>query len=511
MRKLEQKFNPQDNVTLLDAEKAIDDAKMKTGESPSDFYDRLCSIQRRYPNQLTDNSIRNAMMRKSSSQYRDVIIQSLKKPDISADELMEDMQHVYRTLQSLNFEDDVQDETEVVLVQPANRYRSGPPRTSHEHQATMRCFICNQVGHKMQDCPLKHLKNTIKCVHCGRTGHTHNRCWSLPDNAANRPDWYSPPNVVNTKATQAVTPDAQELDEEPDVGLTAYDYAFISVTNDEKLDCDSASEGDDLDSGSQIIVEMIIDNNDNEMEDANESKSNDEVSFPSAHNSDEMEQVMRDIAFGAGASDLSDEEYLDEDESSSTDMQSAQSEDQSVDSNNEVEEEILVQLQSDDDDELIQLQDEYKDQEKKATDSQYDKPITEGTETSDKTDQQRDSTVPECIDLTDLASGSNDSCVQWIKTVRSTVYPPSKPTSITSSGRKQEDPTIDHSWWEVLTCERPVLEDGERPMSPIDRQRALIHYRLEEIATEAAYHADLATGDQMIDGDHESTGSFEPA
>ena len=148
MRKLEQKFNPQDNVTLLDAEKAIDDAKMKTGESPSDFYDRLCTIQWRYPNQLTDNSIRNAMMRKSSSQYRDVIIQSLKKPDISADELMEDMQHVYRTLQSLNFEDDVQDETEVVLVQPANRYRSGPPRTSHDHQATMRCFICNQVGHK---------------------------------------------------------------------------------------------------------------------------------------------------------------------------------------------------------------------------------------------------------------------------------------------------------------------------------------------------------------------------
>ena len=158
MRKLEQKFNPQDNVTLLDAEKAIDDAKMKTGESPSDFYDRLCSIQRKYPNQLTDSSIRNAMMRKSSSQYRDVIIQSLKKPDISADELMDDMQHVFRTLQSLNFEDDAQDETEVALVQPASRSSQGLPRSSQDYQSTMRCFICNQVGHKMQECPLKHLK-----------------------------------------------------------------------------------------------------------------------------------------------------------------------------------------------------------------------------------------------------------------------------------------------------------------------------------------------------------------
>ena len=268
MRKLEQKFNPQDNVTMLDAEKAIDDAKMKTGESPSDFHDRLCSIQRRYPNQLTDNSIRNAMMRKSSSQYRDVIIQSLKKPDISADELMEDMQHVYRTLQSLIFEDAGQDETEVALVQPTTRARSGPPRSTNDSQSTMRCFICNQIGHKMQDCPMKHLRNTIKCVHCGRTGHTHNRCWSLPENAANRPEWYSPPSVVNTRATQALAPAPQEQEEDPDVGLTAFDYAFISVTNDEKLDCDSASEGEDPDSGSQIIVDMIIDSNANEMKDA---------------------------------------------------------------------------------------------------------------------------------------------------------------------------------------------------------------------------------------------------
>ena len=268
MKKLELKFNPQDNVTMLDAEKAIDDAKMKTGESPSDFHDRLCSIQPRYPNQLTDNSIRNAMMRKSSPQYRDVIIQSLKKPGISADELMEDMQHVYRTLQSLNFEDAAQDETEVALVQPTNRTRPGPPRSTNDYQSTMRCFICNQIGHKMQDCPMKHLRNTIKCVHCGRTGHTHNRCWSLPENAANRPEWYSPPSVVNTRATQALAPAPQEQEEDPDVGLTAFDYAFISVTNDEKLDCDSASEGEDPDSGSQIIVDMIIDSNANEMKDA---------------------------------------------------------------------------------------------------------------------------------------------------------------------------------------------------------------------------------------------------
>ena len=512
MKKLELKFNPQDNVTMLDAEKAIDDAKMKTGESPTDFHDRLCSIQRRYPNQLNDHSIRNAMMRKSSPQYRDVIIQSLKKPDLSADELMEDMQHVYRTLQSLNFEDAGQDETEVALVQPTNRTRPGPCRSTNDYQSTMRCFICNQVGHKMQDCPMKHLRNTIRCVHCGRTGHTHNRCWSLPENAANRPEWYSPPSVANAGATQAVTPAPQEQEDEPDVGLTAYDYAFISVTNDEKFDYDSASEGEDSDSGSQIIVAMIetadvregsdvADSNATEMKEAesyvNESKNDDEVSFPSAHNSDEMEQVMQDIAFGAGASDWSDEEYLDEDDSFNTVMQTTSSDEYNLGSDYDDEDEMLVQLQDDDEEKLIQLQD--------------DQTVKEATSNENEADQLVHSTVPECIDLTDLASDSNDYSVQWIKTVQYPDHPTSTPTMTASSAVEQPHTTIDHSWWKVLTCEDPELGEGESLISPIDRQRALIHYRLEEIMTEAAYNAQCAAGDHMADTDLESNGSFEPA
>ena len=49
MKKLEQKFNPQDNVTILDAEKAIDEVRMKSNESPSEFYDRLCAINEGFP------------------------------------------------------------------------------------------------------------------------------------------------------------------------------------------------------------------------------------------------------------------------------------------------------------------------------------------------------------------------------------------------------------------------------------------------------------------------------
>ena len=118
MRKIEMKFNPQDNVTMLDAEKAMEEVKMQADESPSEFYDRLLSIQRLYPRQLTDDALRNAMMRKCHVQYRDIVIQSLRKADLTAEELTEDMQHVFRTMKSLNFDSiPRQDESEAVLMQ----------------------------------------------------------------------------------------------------------------------------------------------------------------------------------------------------------------------------------------------------------------------------------------------------------------------------------------------------------------------------------------------------------
>ena len=467
MKKLELKFNPQHNVTMLDAEKAIDDAKMKTGESPSDFHDRLCSIQRRYPNQLTDHGIRNAMMRKSSPQYRDVIIQSLKKPNLSADELMYDMQHVFRTMQSLNFEDTAQDETEVALVQPANRPNSSPTRSANEYLSTMRCFICNQTRHKMQDCPLKHMRNTIKCVHCGRTSHTHNRCWHLPANAANRPEWYTPHNTTKPSVPQVVTapnpvpvvvPPAQE--EKPDVGLAAYDYAFVSISDGELM---AHNDDGSHDSGSLLLEKMLEVDESREdsvaaAEDIDEvmeavaygngdeddamNDGEDADSFPSVHNSDEMQQVMRDIAYGAGESEWSDDDVPDDDESFSTATGTLGSEEYCLGSDFDDEDDVLVQLQEDvhDEDDLIQLQDEPKDQEDETSPSlnrasqllvvgevssgDLDHLVEEVTVAKGDSNQlavdvkDKDRNVPESIDLVDLASDSDDSSVEYIKTVK---------------------------------------------------------------------------------------------
>ena len=106
---------------------------------------------------------------------------------------------------------------------------------------------------------------------------------------------------------------------------------------------------------------------------------NDADSFPSAHNSDEMEQVMRDIAFGAGDSDWSDDEVLDEDESFNTVIQTTSSDECNLDSDYDDEDEILVQMQDDDDDDLIQLQDDHDDNEEKTSLTQNEKIVDETT------------------------------------------------------------------------------------------------------------------------------------
>ena len=63
----------------------------------------------------------------------------------------------------------------------------------------------------------------------------------------------------------------------------------------------------------------------------------------------------------------------------------------------------------------------------------------------------------------------------------------------------------------MLICEGYQLGQGERLISPIDRQRGLIHYRLEEIFPEAEYNAQWNARGHMADADLESNASFEPA
>ena len=187
--------------------------------------------------------------------------------------------------------------------------------------------------------------------------------------------------------------------------------------NDQNSDHGSNNDDGSHDSGSQLVITMLeaddgreeseaADENTAEMKEATAYDNDDQNyvmnvnddadSFPSVHNSDEMQQVMRDIAFGAGDSDWSDDEVLDEDESFSTVLHTTGSDECNLDSDFDDEDEMLVQLQDDDDDDLIQLQDEHEDQENKTSHTQNQAPQLSavGEVSSEINDQTVDEATP---------------------------------------------------------------------------------------------------------------------
>ena len=58
-------------------------------------------------------------MNKCTKMYHSQVVESLRKPGLEAEGLMEDMQHVYRTMQTLQFEDSSEDENNGFAHDPA--------------------------------------------------------------------------------------------------------------------------------------------------------------------------------------------------------------------------------------------------------------------------------------------------------------------------------------------------------------------------------------------------------
>jgi hypothetical protein len=126
MFKLDTRFRPQDSVTPLDAEAALNADKMKKGESPMDFQDRIDAVGNQYPEHITASSKKIVVMKNSNSMYKHVIVDSLKDPNMDVESLINAMQYTFRTMKSLNLNDssDEEEEQELALAQstPGDSY-----------------------------------------------------------------------------------------------------------------------------------------------------------------------------------------------------------------------------------------------------------------------------------------------------------------------------------------------------------------------------------------------------
>jgi hypothetical protein len=91
--KLYSRFRPQDSVTPLDAEAALNAVKMKKGESPIDFQDRIEAVGNQYPEHITASNKKMVVMKNSNNMYKHVIVDSMKDPNSDVESLINAMQH----------------------------------------------------------------------------------------------------------------------------------------------------------------------------------------------------------------------------------------------------------------------------------------------------------------------------------------------------------------------------------------------------------------------------------
>ena len=186
MKKLQDKYEPTDFVTMVERTKAIEDIKMGKNESPEKMFLALNMINNRFKNRLPplkDNELLSIVMAKVPSKYTTILaVESVRLGSaFSVKEARSALMTLYR---AGSREDDDDNDAEVAL------------------NVNFKCYECGKRGHKASDCPQRKEDDkakgsnnrkprfTGKCFQCGKIGHRKEDCYQNPHNKKPKPSWW---------------------------------------------------------------------------------------------------------------------------------------------------------------------------------------------------------------------------------------------------------------------------------------------------------------------------------
>ena len=157
---------------------------MRKNKDLSEFHDKLYEGIQRYPTDITDLQVRNAMIRQCHKEYTEEVLKAMSTPDSTTDDLLDGMMYRFRCRTAQVDASDSEDED--VALATTHQRQPYHPNLFNDYQRNMTCILCGEKGHKVVDYPKRAGGHGgVKCKYCGRYGHSMERCYHHPDNLRN--------------------------------------------------------------------------------------------------------------------------------------------------------------------------------------------------------------------------------------------------------------------------------------------------------------------------------------
>ena len=115
IKKLNKKICPTDSIASLQAETDLAAIKMSKNEDPSEFHDKLYEVKQRYPNAISEQQVRNAMIRQCRKEYTEDVVKAMSLPRSTTEDLLAGMMNRFRCIHTHCDSEDSDDE-DVALV-----------------------------------------------------------------------------------------------------------------------------------------------------------------------------------------------------------------------------------------------------------------------------------------------------------------------------------------------------------------------------------------------------------
>ena len=195
MEDLEDKYSPRDVLTRAEAYQELNDVSMNKYDDPTTLFEQITKVQNWFDSdkdRLREDELIGIVLARAPPNYKAVL--TTEKTRLGNRLKVSDLEKVMRTQYRMN-----------------KKYRKEKDRDSEfkEKKKRNRELSLNGVSTKESNGDGKGAKP--KCDHCGKKGHTADKCWDDPKNKHKIPEWLKKKRAAREVNAATVSDDGAEI------------------------------------------------------------------------------------------------------------------------------------------------------------------------------------------------------------------------------------------------------------------------------------------------------------